>query len=250
MVSPGAVVSAAQLSGELLQVRLIADGQDIRRVTVANLHKLQAHYGRACSTIDGAVPLFIERNIFQNAFTEGKLALGTGDIGSLMMEVTVGTLSAVATLRVFAKETAALRPFGTHVRILTHAMDFPATGENENNNLPVYGRNPGVGYLAVHIPDASGYLLAGDVGVELNTVPIIERVPGDLMAQIIREDGRVPIASVVTIPFDLPTTENSFLGMGGAGDFRLKLNTVGGALGNAVSVIAETIHGLPQPAQA
>lgn len=249
LTSANAVVTNAQLIAEVTgQLRLIADGQDIYRITLSNLTKLQQFYGRGVASIDGAIPLRIERNTLLDARTEAALAIGTGDISSLSLELPCGTLSNVAKIAVYAKATALARPFGTHVRILETTRTYSVTGDNEDPDFSQYLRDPGVGYLAFHFPDASGYLLAGSITLRVNQIPVYDRVPGDLMAQICREDGRVPQSALVSVPFDLANLENGFIGLEGVGDFRWTLTTVGGAL-STITPFVESIHNLPRAAK-
>lgn len=200
------------------------------------LHDINAYYGRTDSA--GLTTIHFAKSEMDSLEQEGMLALGTGDLRTVTLEVDIGAATA-PTLAAYAEVIGTNEPVG----LFEHVYRFPVSSSVAGN--VEYPDLPREAYSALHFLKADSGADAGDgiqrVEIELDRVRRYEadKVRGEEY-QIHR--GRVPQSNnYMHVDFVPRGNIYDALLSGRAADFRARVNY--GAAGSLV-IIAETVRGL------
>lgn len=169
--SAGALVTEAQIRSELTNIRLTLNGQDVVNASptqILDLYEAMGVHVESPSAVAGVVELNLGRLLFVDPVLKDIFGFGTADISSIQVQVTAGTLSAIASVQVVTERSPVNENLGTYCRYINYAQSFNSTGDHTVDTLP---RDVNSSYLALLINDgASGTITHGEVRVNSSTI--------------------------------------------------------------------------------
>mgnify|MGYP003393658577 CR=1 FL=1 len=174
--SAGALVTEAQIRAEIGNIRLAINGKDIVNASVVRLldiyEMLSTRVGRPAG-VPGMVELNLGRLLFVDPVARDFVGFGTSDVSSIQVQVTAGTLSAIASCQVITQRSPVNEPLGNYVRTINYAQSYNGTGVHTADTLP---RDLDSSYLMIMAnTGASGVITTGEVRV--NGVTVTEQLP-------------------------------------------------------------------------
>jgi hypothetical protein len=220
----GGSFTLAHMSRLLVKV----DGKALWDLTGTQVAALNKFYGQPDSA--GFLTLWFIRPWMTNLFQQRLTALGTKDVSTLSLEITIGgattpTLSATAI-------QSAPQPLGLVAKLKTFPLSVASAGQTQVDSLPRGNARLG----AVHLFKAD----CSDMKVDANGVKILDSTK-TMLAEIQTQHGRVPDGAVKTsVDFCLDGDIQHALALSGVQDFRL-LPTVDSS--GALTIVAEYFDG-------
>lgn len=167
----GALVTEAQIRAEITNIRLTLNGQDIINASPVQLLDLYETLGvrvESPAGLAGVVELNLGRLVFVDPALRDVFGFGTNDVSSIQVQVTAGTLSAIASVQAISERSPVAENLGTYCRFINYAQSFNSTGDNTVDTLP---RDTNSAYLALLIDDgASGTMTNSEVRVNAQTI--------------------------------------------------------------------------------
>lgn len=216
--SAGVPVTEAQIRAEIGNIRLTFNGKDAVNASAVELLDLFETLGNnvfnAAAIPAGAIELNIGRLIFNSPEVRDLMGFGTADVANIQIQVTAGTLSAIASVQGVSARTAVNENLGAHCEYISYPQNFNATGDHTVDTLP---RNTDSSYLALMVDDgASGTITHSEVRV--NNFTIRERLDRAVNGLLLSEskfaqpaghfvhgfmdgsiDGRLPMVGVTDL---------------------------------------------------
>lgn len=188
--SGGAPVTEAQIRAEIGNINLRLNGRDIINAPVTMLLDLYEAYGTRVgvpTAVAGTVELNIGRLIFLDPFIRNAVGFGTADVSSIQVQVTAGTLSAIASVKAVSQRLPVNENLGTYCKFINYPQSFNTTGDVTVDTLP---RDANSSYLAVMTDDgASGTITFGEVRV--NSLSITDKLDSALNALFTSNKGLI-----------------------------------------------------------
>ena len=167
----GALVTEAQIRAELTNIRLTLNGQDVVNaspIQILDLYEAMGVRVESPAAVAGVLELNIGRLLFVDPVLKDIFGYGTADVSSIQVQITAGTLSAIASVQTITERSPVNENLGTYCRYINYAVSFNATGDNTLDTLP---RDTDSAYLALMINDgASGTITHGEVRVNSSTI--------------------------------------------------------------------------------
>ncbi len=172
--SAGVLVTEAQIRAEITTLRLSVNGKDIvnaQATTLLNLYEAMSVHVGLPAAVPGTVELNLGRLLFVDPAQRSFVGFGTADVSSIQVQVTAGTLSAIASVQVVSQRSAVNEPFDNYCKIITYVQSFNAIATHTCDTLP---RDIDTAYLGVLIePGASGVISTGEL--KINGITITEQ---------------------------------------------------------------------------
>lgn len=167
----GALVTEAQIRSEITNIRLTLNGQDVVNaspVQILDLYEFMGVHVESPAAVGGVVELNIGRLLFVDPVLKDVFGYGTSDVSSIQVQITAGTLSAIASVQAVTERTPVNENLGTYCRYINYAQSFNGTGDHTVDTLP---RDTNSSYLVLMINDgASGTITNGEVRVNSQTI--------------------------------------------------------------------------------
>ena len=170
--SSGDPVTEAQIRAEIGNIRVTFGGREIINNSANKLLDLYEVLGNqvfnAAAAPAGAMELNIGRLVFNSTDLRDGFGLGTADSGNIQVQITAGTLSAIASAQTVTSRTAQNENLGVHCEFKNYPQSFTAAGEHTVDTLP---RNINSAYLALLVDDgASGVITHSEIRSNSNTL--------------------------------------------------------------------------------
>lgn len=217
-----ATASSGLSIGLFGRIEVIANAKVIQQYkTAQRLADLNAYYSRgvdAFTSIAAEFAIHFERAELHDLAYRRAPGIGTADLATFNVEVTLGTLPAGFTLTAYAEIDPMPQPLGIFTRIREFPFNAPAAGVVEMDKFPRSGL-----YQAIHMAKSD----VKYVELEANGVRIIDSSK-DVLHRVAKEGSplkRVPQSASYT-HLDLCTDGDlaNALKADGLGDMRLKMN--------------------------
>lgn len=167
----GALVTEAQIRSEITNLRLTLNGKDIINASPVQILDLYEALGvrvESPAGLAGVVELNIGRLLFVDPVLKDVFGFGTADVSSIQLQVTAGTLSAIASVQAVTERSPINEVLGVYCKYINYGISFNSTGDNTVDTLP---RDTDSSYLALMIDDgASGTITHNEIRVNSNTI--------------------------------------------------------------------------------
>lgn len=190
LTGAGAPVTEAQIRAEIGNIRLTLNGRDVVNASAVQLLDLYEALGNKVGTpagVAGTLELNVGRLVYDSPDARDLFGFGTNDISTIQVQVTAGTLSAIASVVAISARTPEVENLGAHCEFISYPQSFNSTGDHTVDTLP---RNMDSSYLAVMIDDgASGTITFGECRV--NNQTIRERLSSAMNNQFCSNAGYV-----------------------------------------------------------
>ncbi len=235
--SAGALVTEAQIRAEITTIRLSMNGKDIvnaQATTLLNLYEAMSVHVGLPAAVPGTVELNLGRLLFADPVARSYVGFGTADVSSIQVQVTAGTLSAIASVQVVTQRSAVNEPLDNYCKIISYVQSFNAIATHTCDTLP---RDIDTAYLAVLVePGASGVMTTGEL--KINGITITEQILIGLNNLFCSNKGFIQPAGLFVHPMTDGTVAAN-LPMKGVTDLRLLtgFSTAPGAAGYPVTPI-------------
>lgn len=181
LTGAGVPVTEAQIRAEIGNIRLTINGRDIVNASAVQILDLYEFLGSKVSTpaaVAGVVELNVGRLLFVDPMARDAFGIGTQDVANIQVQITAGTLSAIASVQVGTERMAVGENMGTIASFQNYPVAFNATGDHTYDTLP---RDLNSAYLALMVDDgASGAISHSEV--RFNSVTLRERLPSAMNA--------------------------------------------------------------------
>lgn len=234
-------LTRAQILADVSNVIVRVNGVIVVEATTTFLLDLQKYYGdsKNAGNIDGIVPIWWEKDWLPSEKEQGIFALGTADIDSFTVDLTIVAVAQLSSCEVYSEVTPERRRLGQHIRINKFPNSFATTGLQEIATLPKEGAD--CGYVALHIEKNAGTFSL--VTVKLGGNNIFENIAPKLNQVLLNKKGRSPQAAYFHVDFARSNDLTGFLPMAGVQDFRVQI-TWSVAAPTTFNVFREAIFGL------
>ena len=168
----GVPVTEAQIRAEIGIIRLTLNGRDVVNAPVVQILDLYESLGSARvgtpAAIAGVVELNVGRLIFVDPVLRDLVGFGTGDVSTIQVQVTAGTLFAIASVKAVSQRTPSPENLGTYCKFINYPQSFNSTGDHTVDTLP---RDTNSAYLLTMIDDgASGTITFGECRMNGQTI--------------------------------------------------------------------------------
>lgn len=216
--SAGAVVTEAQIRAEIGNINLRINGRDVINCSATQLLDMYESLGVNVGTaagIAGVVELNIGRLIFNAPEFRNIVGYGTADVANIQIQVTAGTLSAIASVKACTQRQPLNENLGVYCKFINYPQTFNSTGDVTVDTLP---RDANSGYLAVMCDDgASGTITYGEVRV--NSQSVTDKLDSALNAQFCSNKRQTQVSGFYLYSF-CDGQINSLIPMQGVTDLR------------------------------
>jgi hypothetical protein len=248
MTSAGASVTEAQIRSEIANIRLAIGGKDIVNTTptiILDTYEMLQNRVGVPAAVAGTVELNLARLAFLDPAVRDGLGFGTFDQNSIQLQVTAGTLSAIASFEVHTTRIPSTENLGAYGTLLNFPRSFNSTGQDSMDTIPKNQSTTVVAFLVQ--TGASGVIVDSEVRIsnaQFGTQTLRERVPLNVNKQELSNDGYAqPSGYFIHMMTDSNLAKR--LPLAGATDLRVTTNfsTAPGAGGYGVAVLA--IENLP-----
>lgn len=187
--SGGVPVTEAQIRAEISLIRLTINGRDVVNAPPAQILDLYEALGPSRVGVNTAVAGVIELNIGRLVFVDPAVrdlvGFGTADVASIQVQVTAGTLSAIASVKALSQRSPVAENLGTYCKFVNYPQSFNSTGEHTVDTLP---RDSNSAYLLTMIDDgASGTITYSEC--RLNGMNITEKQDSAISALFASNKG-------------------------------------------------------------
>lgn len=212
----------------MAKIEVKANGKALWDLSGAQLVALNKFYGVEDSS--GFLTLYFARPWMKNIIDQRLTAIGTSDISTLSVHVTISG-STAPELAAHAIQSAA-QPLGLVAKIRTFPRSFAVSGQQEIDSLP----RGGARIAAVHLfkADVTG------VEIDVNGMRVYD-ASKTLASEVQTQNGRVPVtASATHVDFLLDGDIQHALALVGVQDFRIRPTI---ATSGAVSTVVEYLDG-------
>lgn len=241
-----AVMSRAEIIADIGDITVRVDGDikiEASITTLLDLFKYW-HDKDGAFTVAGAVPIMYTRPIMPTAEERSLLAWGMKGVRSYALEVNVTAIATLVSIEVWTLVEDAERALGRHLCISRHPQNFGATGVQQLTTMP-YG-DPDVAILVDHFGESTGDI--DNITVKANGNDILDAVPMELNAMVLRQKGRTVQTDYYPVDYSLLNHRAGYLSSGGLTSLRYEIDweAGGGAPGNYL-VHREEVRGLTQP---
>ena len=184
----GAAVTEAQIRSEITNIRLTINGRDVVNASptlILDLYEFLSVKVGTPAAIGGVVELNVGRMVYSNPDIRDLFGFGTADVANIQVQVTAGTLSAIANVQAISGRTPVNENLGAHCEFINYPQSFNSTGQHTVDTLP---RNTDSSYLALVIDDgASGTITASELRV--NNYAIRENLNTNVNSQLLSDQG-------------------------------------------------------------
>lgn len=245
--SGGTAVTIANMKTAITNIIVRHNGEQIMEGSSTFFLDLQKYYNDAftggAANVNGVLPIPFAPNHFLN-FEERRLfAVGTADIQTMTVDISLGTLSTLSSIEVYSEISPEIMNRGQHIRIKKYPQSFATTGVQEIPTLPLEG--PSVGYKALHIELGTNPGVIADATLKIGNYAIHDQIKTAVNTVISNLCRRTPQAAYYHLDLGKNNAITSFLPMAGVQDFRLLINWT--TTPTNFSVYAEEIFGLKVP---
>lgn len=241
--SAGASVTEAQIRAEIANIRMSYNGRDLVNATPDQLLDMYEALGTNVHNNTGVAGV-VELNLGRLLFTDPKIrdlfGYGTGEGGSIQIQVTAGTLSAIALLETYTERLGVNEVLGTHTRFINYPQSFNSASAHTVDTLP---RTLDSGYLALLVDDGASGTIA-NTEIRVGASVIREKVPLNVNKQIL-SNNRMEQPSGYYVTSFAEGAADSFLPMKQVTDFRVvtEFSVAAGAGGYKIGAL--TVERLP-----
>jgi hypothetical protein len=238
LTGAGAPVTEAQIRAEIASIRLSINGRDVINSPPAFLLDLYEASGTRVgvpAAVPGVMELNIGRLLFLDPVLRDLIGFGTRDVTSIQVQITCGTLSAIASAKTCTQRTPVNENLGTFCKFINYPRPFNAVGEDTYDTLP---RNIGESYLGILVDDGTaGAITFGEC--RLNGQIVSDKHDTALSGLFASNKGFTQPAGYFFHCF-ADGSLNGQLGMTGATDFRIitTFGTAPGAGGYNISALS------------
>lgn len=187
--SGGAPVTEAQIRSEISLIRLTLNGKDVVNAPPVQILDLYEALGPSRvgvnTAVAGVMELNVGRLIFVDPAVRDLVGFGTADVSSIQIQITAGTLSAIASVKSISQRSPVPENLGTYCKFVNYPQSFNSTGDNTVDTLP---KDSNSAYLGVLIDDgASGTITFGEC--RMNGVTITEKQDTNISALFASNKG-------------------------------------------------------------
>lgn len=241
----GTAQTVANMKTAITNLVLRHNGEQIMEGSATLFLDLQKYYFDSytggAANVNGILPIPFAPQHFNN-FEERRLfAVGTADIQTMTLDISLGTLTTLSSIEVYSEVTPEIRPRGQHIRINKYPQSFATTGDQEIPTLP-YLNQPTVGYKALHIELGTNPGVAAYATLKVGNYAIHDQIKTAVNTVISNFCRRTPQAAYYHIDLGKNNAITSFLPMNGVQDFRVVVNWT--TQPTNFNIFAEQIHGL------
>jgi len=172
--SGGVPVTEAQIRAEIGNIRLTLNGKDVVNAPVNQIldcyEAMSVHVGTPAA-VAGVVELNLGRLLFTAPELKDLVGFGTADVSSVQVQITAGTLSAIASVKCVTQRSPVNENLGMYCKFINYPVNFNSTGDHTMDTLP---RDANSSYLLTMIDDgASGTITFGEC--RIGPVTVTER---------------------------------------------------------------------------
>lgn len=169
--SAAAVVTEAQIRAEIGNINMRINGRDVVNATATQLLDMYEVLGGNVynnTAVAGVVELNLGRLIFDLPEVRNAVGFGTADVSSIQIQVTAGTLSAIAAVKAISQRLPVNENLGYYTKFINYPQSFNSTGDFTTDTLP---RDANSVYLGILADDgASGTITFGETRVNSQSV--------------------------------------------------------------------------------
>lgn len=242
----GTATSIANIKTSITDIAVYHNGEQVMLATATfflDMHKyyFDAYTGGAAN-VAGIIPIPFAPYHFANFAERQIFAVGTKDMQSMTINITLGTLTNVSSIDVYSEVDPSLRGRGQHIRIKRYPQSFATTGTHEVSTLPLEG--PNVGYKCLHIELGTNPGVSDSVTFKVGGFAIYDTVVNAINTVYSNFCRRTPQATYTYVDFGKNNSIVSFLPMVGLQDIRLLTSWT--TTPTSYNVYAEEIFGLGQ----
>lgn len=244
----GTAQTIANMKTAITNIVIRHNGEQIMEGTSTLFLDLQKYYNDAyvggAANVAGVLPIPFAPNHFLN-FEERRLfAVGTADIQTMTVDISLGTLTTLSSIEVYSEISPEIAPRNQHIRIKKYPQSYATTGVQEIPTLPLEG--PSVGYKALHIENGTNPGVIADATLKVGNYAIHDQIKAAVNTVILNLCRRTPQSAYYHLDLGKNNAITSFLPMAGIQDFRLLINWT--TTPTNFNVYAEEIFGLKVPA--
>jgi hypothetical protein len=240
----GTAVTIANMKTAITNIVLRHNGEQIMEGSATfflDLHKFYMDsYTGGAANVNGVLPIPFAPQHFNNYEERRLFAVGTSDIQTMTLDITLGTLSTLSSIEVYSEITPEIRPRGQHIRIKKYPQSFATTGEQEISTLPLEG--PSVGYKALHVELGTNPGVASYATLKVGNYAIHDQIKSAVNTVALNFMRRTPQAAYYHVDLGKNNAITSYLPMAGVQDFRLIVNWT--TQPTNFNIYAEEIFGL------
>ena len=216
--SGGVPVTEAQIRSEIGNIRLTINGKDTvnaSAIQILDLYEAMSVHVGTPAAVAGVMELNLGRLLFVDPVLRDAVGFGTADVANIQVQITAGTLSAIASAKVVSQRSPVSENLGMYCKFINYPQSFNATGDHTCDTLP---RDSDSSYLITMIDDgASGTITFGECRV--NGMTVTERLDSALNSLFASNKGYAQPAGYFA-HFFADGTLNGRLPMPGVTDLR------------------------------
>ena len=250
----GAAVSVANITADILNVKITLDGTTVWEASAAAIYKLYEHHFAkhdGADPIPGVLPIILAPDYLTQTSEANIIAYGMANVGVMQLEVTFNSAITVDQIDVYVERqsgAAGNRPLGTHKRLLTLVRDFGSSGVQEITDLPIASGNGSIVTAAYHFLYDGSAAVINSIEVLANNATVMNLVP-DISQQILEKKGRKFMVAgaandLYSVCFDLSNDLTGYLNNKDLNDLRFKVDW--SAAPGSYRLLRESYYGVGQ----
>jgi hypothetical protein len=222
--------TVAAIKSEISNIRLTLNGRDIVNASPTKLFDIYTFLGQNINDTAGVAGI-LELNLAPFLYTDPAareiLGLGTADVDSIIVSVTAGTLSTIASVQGFTSRSQSNENLGVYGKVINYPVSFNSTGVHTYDTLP---KDADTAYTALLVDaGASGTLTFSELRTQ--SLSLRDLAPRSIASAFLSGQRYSNVAGYYTHLFANGSLD-TLLPMVGVSDFRI-FNTFSVAPGAA-----------------